>query len=478
MAKEDRDLSGIDALPDPAAEGSTKLSTELDAIATAIGTTAADVSGATSGRTPEEVTAAIAAARQAARDAATGAATMEEAVRILKKAAAAWRKNAPKKLEIEAAEKELADARTQLADAEAASGDTSAASDRVDAAVRHLQKLQSDLKAADEAFDRERGKAVDVMKKITGDKDRDGDSPGAPDNSSSDSGRPSGEVGTRSNPVTAKPGSAAAATPGSGKPTETPAATTTSSTSSGIDPSNSALAAALTQQNQQPQTQQAAQAQMPTMPTVPQQANQQQAQPAATDAKRKEAEENSTDILAAAGLGGLITGNASPGVTSASSTSLPPAASDHGTSLRPAGTPLPGVGLNGAPAVNTQVSHTTGNSATGLTTQSDVAGRPQGTENKPFTSSPGTSTSAAHGTASGQGTQQQATGRPMGTGMPMMPGMIPPAPAAPAARSGDGENRPGVVRYQDGEIGRHGEEALREATPGGTIAQNRDKPAA
>ncbi len=120
---------------------------------------------------------------------------------------------------------------------------------------------------------------------------------------------------------------------------------------------------------------------------------------------------------------------------------------------------------------------TSGQSATNLTTQSDVAGRPQGTERTAYTDSPKTSTSAAHtDTAQQQGTQQ--TARPVtGGGMPMSPGIMgAPGGAAPASRQGgDGERERGVASNSDplGLLHERG-----DAVDGGTIAQNRDKPAA
>lgn len=56
----------------------------------------------------------------------------------------------------------------------------------------------------------------------------------------------------------------------------------------------------------------------------------------------------------------------------------------------------------------------------------------------------------------------------------MMP-MVPPLGGAPAAGGGrsDGEAKPGVVRYEPGEVGRHGEDETSQAVRGGTIAQNR-----
>lgn len=466
MANEDRDLSSIDALDDPDA-GPTKLSTELETLPAEIRATRTAIDDTATGKTPSDATAATVDAENAARDAATAAAIKEQAVRILKAAAAAWRKNAPKKMDFDAAEKELADARKQMADASEASGDTSAASKRVEDALAQLRKITAERKAADEALDRELEKAAAAMKRITGDKDRtqhDGDGTGVTlPGQSTGNGRSSGEVGTGTAPGAAKPGSG---TPGAAKPAGTPAETTTSTPTSKPDPGIASLLSTLGQQSAaQPN---AAQQATPAAAAPQQNQQRQQGQNKKTpgvidvDDLIREGALPASAAVSALGLGG------SPSPSSSAPTPTP-AAQQASTTLRPDFKPA---SLAAAAAQNPV---TSGQSATGLTTPSDVGGR--STPTPGAFDSPRTSTSAAHtDTAQQQGTQQQ--GRPTtGTGMPVMP-MTPMTGGAPAPRSGDGENRPGVVRYQDGEIGRHGEEALKEATPGGTIAQNRDNPAA
>lgn len=155
-----------------------------------------------------------------------------------------------------------------------------------------------------------------------------------------------------------------------------------------------------------------------------------------------------------------------------------PSPSTNSTSFRPANTQLPGVGLGGAPAVNAQAAPTSGTSATGLHTSSDVSGRstPAATA---YSSSPETKTSGATGTGTQtSAAQQQTTGRPMGGGMPIMP-MTPMTGGAPAGAhrggSGDGEEKK-IESYGGGLL--HGEDSIAEAVRGGTIAQNRPDTAA
>ncbi len=467
MANEDRDFSSIDAMPDPDTKPTAPA--QGDALATAIQTTGTSI-GTDDGNAPEAAAADAAAAATAVRNLAANAVTVGDAVRILKAAAAAWRKDAPKKSDFDTAEKELADARKQMADAEEASGDSSAASDRLDKAVLNLQTLQKKRKDADEAFDREHKKAVAKLNSLTRTA-HDGDSPIAPGKPATP-GTPGGNPAARTSSPAATPGAAKpAATLGAGKPAETP--TTTTSSTSGLTPTEAAtlVAAAQGQQNQQqPQAQaQQATAQMPTMPQVPQQ-NQQQNKGTASEEKPL------GDKLAEAALGSSPSavlaslGSGSPSSTT-SSPSPTPAAQQAGTTLRPEFKPA----SLAAAAVQNPV--TSGQSATNLTTQSDVAGRPQGTERTAYTDSPKTSTSAAHtDTAQQQGTQQ--TARPVtGGGMPMSPGIMgAPGGAAPASRqSGDGERERGVASNSDplGLLHERG-----DAVDGGTIAQNRDKPAA
>ncbi|CPR69631.1 hypothetical protein [Mycobacteroides abscessus] len=480
MANEDKDLSSIDAMPDPDVKPTP--AAQGDAVATAIQTTAVGIGTDSDGKTPEDVAADAAAAATTTRDLAATAVTVADAVRILKKAAAEWRKNAPKKSDFDAAEKELSDARTQMGDAESASGDTSAASKRVDDALARLRKITADRKAADDAFDREWKKAVAKLKTLKGaETDQDGDSPGAP-------GKPA-TPGSQSTGSGA-PGGAPAAKPGSGtpagtpKPAGTPAATPPSSTptstngkSSDTDLNTALAAAALAgqgQQNQQPQ-QAATTTPQASTPQAPQQQNQgdkDKGDPAKT--LLEEATRNGEQAL---GLAGIT--NPATTVTGAGSPQSPtpaPVANTNGTTttFRPANAAIPGTLPGGTPAPQPAPA-VSGRSFENLNTQSDVGGRPPGTENKPFApGAPGTSTSGAHGggnTAQSQAAAQQQAQR--GAGMPMMPA-VPmsgsPAPSGGGTRGGDEKDRPTVTSTSD-PLGLMTERS--QSVRGGTIAQNR-----
>lgn len=495
---EDPDFGSVDALPDPAS--APKLSTELEGLAGAIQDTTTGVSGTTSGKTPEEVVAATAAAQQAARDAATNAATAEAAIKILKDAVAAWKKNAPKKAELDKAEKAVTDAKAALATAQQAEDDSlsdgakalakqqvKTASDALDKAVLDLQTLQKKRKDADEAYETARKQAAEKMKTLKGgDKDRGGSTNGptgatdTPDTGTG-TGTPAPSSGA-GNGRTA-PSSGTPAAPSSGKPAGTPApsstasptspSSTTTSTSSGVDPSTAAIAALLAQ-SQQPQQA----VQMPTQQTTPTATAPQQSaqQPQNQQAKNAKQEgvldlDGVRELLGETGTG-LALGLGGGGSPSTSSTPSPAASEQHGTSFRPAGTPITGTSLGGAPAVNAQAAPTSGTSATGLHTSSDVSGRstPAATA---YSQSPETKTSGATGTGTQAPAGQQQTGaRPMGGGMPMMP-MTPMAGGAPAGghRGGDGEEKK-ITTYGAGGL-LHGEDTIAEAVRGGTIAQNK-----
>ncbi|SRX96071.1 hypothetical protein MSP7336_04346 [Mycobacterium shimoidei] len=452
--------------------------------------TTGKVAGATGGKGPDKFTGDAAEIGKTLSALATDAAISKDVWDDLKKSADAWKASAPTAEVMNTAEKAVTDAQAACDKAneaaDAAPDDKDLAKKADDAgealvkAKQALIDLQRKRKAANKALLEAISRAIAKAKRITGGQTKvtgDGTTgvtlPGQSTGTGSGTGTQSTGSGTpaaRTASPTAKPSGTPAATPSSNAPS-----TTTSSTS-GLTPAETAalLTAAQGQQNQQPQqAQQAAQqptAQMPTMPQVPQQ-NQQQA---AADAKRKEAEANDRTALEAAGLGGLVTGIGSPSSTT-SSPSPTPAAQQAGTVLR--GPEFKPPSLSGATAAQNPV--TSGQSAANLTTPSDVAGRPQGTERTAFNQpAPGTHTSGAAESASQRAGETQQQGRPVtGGGMPMAPGMMgAPGGAAPASRqAGDGDRERGVASNSD-PLGLMHERG--DAVDGGTIAQNRDKPAA
>jgi hypothetical protein len=497
MTYEDPDFSSIDSLPDPNAQ--PKPSAELDALAAAIRTTGAGISADAGGKTPDEVVADVNSAANTAADMAAMAATMESAIKILKDAVAAWRKDAPKKAELDKAEKWVTDAGTALASAQKSYDEAKDATERAlvkpvldmavaeqQAAILNLQTLKNNRKAADEAYERERKKATAKLAALSKTV-HDGDSPitqGSGTGTQTPGGTRSGGSGTPA----AKPGSG---TPAAGKPAGTPTATSPSSNptstngkSSDTDLNTALAAAALAgqNQNQQGQGQQAA-------ATTPQASTPQQPQTGQQSDKKDDPSKKSTDAI---DVDDLIREGALPasaaatltGVGGANPTTAAPVSNGTATTttFRPAGTTVPGTLPGGTPAPAT-APVTSGNSVEGLNTKSDVTGRstpaPTAFSATPNGAATHTSGATGAGNTAQQAAQQQQAGQ-RGAGMPMMP-MVPPmggAPSGGGGRGGEGEAKPGVVRYQPGEVGRHGEDETSQAVRGGTIAQNRPDTAA
>lgn len=476
MTYTDPDFSGIDALPDP--DGPTRLSATLEDLVGAIRSGRDGVNGTSAGVAPDKVVEVSGQAETAARDESTNAATRQAAARILKDAAAAWRKDAPKADVMNAADKKLADAETADTQARAALAActtdeartfmqpivNSAATELLNATT-NLQKVKAQRDAANKAFERARKQAAEKLASIkTVDRTGDGGgygAPGTPGSTSTSTGAGAGSGNGR----TASPGAGKPATPSMPTvgQTSAPAATKTSSDNKSTDPS--ALLSALSQNGQQGQGQQQATPQAQTQPAAtqpqPQPQNQQDGKDKGDPAKtlQEQAERNSEQILAAAG----ITNPTVSPVTSHSSTpSTPAPVAQPTTALRPEFKPAP---LTAAPAAQT-----TGTSQTGLTTPSDTSGRSTPTPGAFDTAK--TATSAAHGTETNQGTQQQTT-RPGGTGMPgmmpMAPGAAGPSYGSPAVKDKDGK----VLSYGGNpqSLILNGWPALEETVRGGTICQ-------
>lgn len=524
----DPDFTAFDALPDSGVGGTLAQKTEAAASGVAAAVTRF---GATNrGTAVGDAAAAAAEITNAGRVMGVNVALAEQAAKDLKAARDAWNKAAEgaKQKDLDAADKAVSDARADLAKAQAsedeqrdkynkakedqsaegktnafalkqaldlAVGETTKAQEKLTKAIENAQKLHAQNKAACEALRATLQRIADSLKGVNsttcppGKSDVAGGSgvkhdPGSGTTStpiaaggaaagSSNPGKSTGTPG--STPVAAKPGAA------------TPSAAAPETKTSGSTSDTAALASLLGQGQQQPQAQQAQQ--MPTMPQVPQSTQpQQQAKQGEKSELEKEAEKNGTDALAAAGLSGLV----APAVLGGGSTSptpvTAPAGNGNGAQLRGRGVEAgaAGASLGGGQTVNatSQVAPTTGTSKTDLVTNvgnTEVGGRPAGTENRPFNPAPDgtqTRTSADHA-GQGQGTAQQ--GRPAtGTGGLPAGGMPVGGVGAPVAggspKSGQSGERNRVETYGPNGL-LHGEDTLAEATPY-TIAQNRPSRAA
>ncbi|MBE5469532.1 hypothetical protein [Mycobacteroides abscessus] len=520
----DPDFSSFDALPDGGGDGT--LAQKAETAAAGVASAVTRFGEKNKGGTVNDAAAAAAEITNAGRVMGVNVALAEQAAKDLKAARDAWNKAAEgaKQKDLDAADKAVSDARADLAKAQTsedeqrdkynkakgdqsaegkmdvfalkqaldlAVGETTKAQEKLTKAIENAQKLHAQNKAACEALRATLQRIADSLKGVNsttcppGKSDVAGGSGVKHDPGSGTTSTPiaaGGATAGSSNPgkSTGTPGS----TPGAAKPgTATPSAAAPETKTSGSTSDTAALASLLgqgQQNQQQPQTQQ-----MPTMPQVPQSTQPQQQNKAGEKSElEKEAEKNGNDALTAAGLGGLV----APSVLGGGSTSPTPVTTPAGngitTQLRGPEVKIPGAGasLGGAPAVNAQVPPTTGTSRTDLVTaqgNSEVGGRPVGTENKPFTATPAgaeTRTSADHA-GQGQGTGQQSRaatgtgGLPVG-GMPVGGVGAPVAGGSP--RGGKDGERVKIEMYPDEQTFlMNGGDTLSEATPGGTIAQNR-----
>lgn len=460
--------------------------------ATQIGTANAKVAGVTSGTTPERLGGEAVAIRQrvsALADAATKAPLIRAEI---SRALATFKSVAPTPEQLAAAEKAAADtaaASTTANTAADAPGATKADQDAADAAGKaaadakaELARLRKERKdARDTLFEALRAAAKKVKEiKVGGDRDHGGgkEMPGTPTTGTTGSGTPAGKPTTTGSgtPAATPAAKAPGATPGSTPAAATPKTTTSGTT--GIDPDTATLAAALTKAQQGQQ--------MPTMPTVPQQS----AQPAAAAQQQPQGQQpkqdgksnekhglatdgilSTDDIARAIGEAGgpMLTTAYAPGASS-------PISAGPTTQLRPSGTPIQGTTPGGAP-VQASPSPTTGTSRTDLVTtqgNTEVGGRPQGTENRPFSATPGGAETklSAGDPVNATGTRPAGTaGNPMGAPMaPMMGGPL--SGASPSNQKGARDERDGRIETYGPNGLLHGADTLAEATPY-TIAQNR-----
>lgn len=522
----DPDFSSFDALPDSGGDGTLAQKTETAAAGVASAVTRFGEKN--KGGAVNDAAAAASEITNAGRVMGVNIALAEQAAKDLKAARDAWNKasEGARKADLDKADQAVTDARADLAKAAAsedtqrekyntatadqsadgkmkafaekqaldlAVAETTKAQGKLVKALETARKLHAQNTAACEALRAALQRVADSLKKVNSTTCPPGrttyagggtgmDIPGA----SGTGGQTGNGTGSAGGTPAAKPSGTPGSTPGAAKPgTATPSATTPETkTSSTSDPATTAAVATLLGKGQQqPQAQQ-----MPTMPAMPQvQATQPQQQSKAGEKSdlEKEAEKNSQAFLNAAGLGGLV----APAVLGVGSTSpsqvTTPAGNGNGNGTQLRGPSFnaaaAGANLGGGQTVNQQtIPPTTGTSRTDLVTNAgntEVGGRPQGTENKPFTPAPDgtqTRTSADH-TGQGQSTAQQ--GRPgAGTGGLPVGGMPVGGVGAPVAggspKSGkDGEASKIETYGSNGLL--HGADTLAEAVPGGTIAQNR-----
>ncbi|SHR98750.1 Uncharacterised protein [Mycobacteroides abscessus subsp. abscessus] len=470
----------------PAANPST--ATRSGDAATQIGSTTARLAGVTDGVTPERLGGDAVAIRQRV-SALADAATKAPAIRAeIARAFATFNSVAPTPEQLRAAEKAYTDASaasTAANEKAGAAGATQAdqtAADDAGKAAADAKKALADLvaqrkTARDALFEALRAAAKKVLEIKAGRSQHDG---GSGVKHGSDSGATAGSGGTgstanapgKSNGGSGSTPAPAAQAPGATAPTGTSPVTKTSSTTT--DPS--ALLSAFSQQAQQPQAQQQPTTQPQVAAQVPQQGQQAQTQQGKQDGRHGLATDgilDEEDIARLTGEAGTAGAAGLAGLGAGLGAAATPAGNGFGTQYRPSGTPIQGTTAGSTP-VQAAPSPTTGTSRTDLVTSqgnTEVSGRsePARTATDP---APGTRLSSAD-PVNQTGTRPGATAP---GGMPMSPGMMGAPLSSPAAsnQKGQRDERTPVTAYPDREqYLLHGGDSLSEATPGGTIAQNR-----
>lgn len=400
--------------------------------------------------TVDRVLDALVAIKKGLEAAAAAADTAASVFRNMQAAWEAWKGNAPRQEAIAFAERSVADARQRLMDAD----DRHAALFRrqLREAEAKLTELIEKRKAADAELAAALERAQAMLIPIPGMPDPRVIVPPGPAAAAPGPAAPG--------PTVAVPGPAAAAPPaglpGTALPGATPPPgtglsampeTAGAATASGLSPAQAgALAAALSQQQQsQPPVQ------IP-QPMAPAMAAPQQQKPAENPFGGAGEPIDLAALLGPAAMGAL----AGVGAPALSSTTASPAL----TPLTPAGptfTPLNPTGLGGATPANPVVQPVvTGTSTAGLTTDSNVSGRSDGTAAR---------------------TDQTAATRPggMGAGTGMGAPMMPMMPMGMGGNGGAGKDRDPVTANQssDGYL-LSGAAAIGEAIPGGTIARKEE----
>lgn len=469
----------------------TDAATALEATANTVRTQRDEIQRGASGNAINVQTSVLTDIEQKIRDAATKTAKVAAAMKVLREAGDTWLKVAPKKAEIEAAEKEVETAREVMAMAERMGVPSGPPAEKFEAAKKKLREMLEKRKAADEAYSAACKKAAGMVSGTGGgtagqgvvaeqgggtgrtrpggdSKPESGTPPGGPP-PAAPSGPPT--PAPRPAPGTPKP-STGGGTPSPSKPGGTPAATpsaekpaTSTSTPATPTSADQALAALLAQQRGQSSG-------APATAGLPQQQTQQ----------TKPAGDRSTDPgggtrpIDSAALAAFLNqppttgdGSAPARVSTPSPSSTSPHSSGAGTAFRPDFTaPKPlGGGVLAQPAV-------TGTSVTGVQTGADVSGRSTPTPGA-FTNPAGnapTSTSGAHG--GGPGEQTPTSSRPAGPGSTPMMG----APMMPPMGGGGGGGRGSKSPEDRGVLAENplldGSAAIEEAVKHGTIIRKDD----
>lgn len=487
---------GIWTDPDPAftntAAAKAGQAGKAEGVETRVKATSSALDQATSGRGPDAFGATSSDVRGALRTVATDAAVIPTIAAAAKKAIDDFNSKHPNAAELNAAELKVRDAKDAKEKALAAPGAETPGTDAdkaawdackaYETACTELRDLKAQRKVNRDRLFEDLRRAIALAKKISTETDGETGGYGTPGGKQETPGGGYGKPGTTGAGTPAPaPKSNPGSTPGATPKAETPKTEAPGSGKSST-PDAASLAAAQALLNGQGQQQPQAQTGTPAA-TQPQQAQQPQAQQEKKDEKKdgKQAlDEDDIRRLVNGEDPEKVLGGAPLGISSvvnATGPGAPQAASSgqNGTSFRPAGTPIPGTTTGGAPATP-QPSPTTGHSVTGLNTQTDVSGK--STPPPTAYDQTKTNTSGAHGNTTTA--QQQAATQQAGKGaMPMMPMTPMGAMGAPAGGGGATPRKSEDLPHtssggpSDGSRLDHGQTAVSEAVPGGTICQNK-----
>lgn len=421
----------------------TALGRGLEAAASDLQKTAAGLATCNKTTEVDKVHGDLVVIRQQLESQATAAVAAGAAVSAMKRAADAWKKAAPTRAELEAADTAVKQASSELSTT-ANSGASGAEVGRLAALLQQARDHFRDLRSARDSADKALVEALDRIAKSLGGTVHKKDEKRA--------GDPSGRnlPGSKPNPSTPAPSAApapspaarsAAALPGTAPvPTPAPYASPATSPSSANEAAIAALMADQRRAGQpvqipQAQPQQAPAAPAPTVapPPPPQRGG-------GSNPKQDKSEAVTSEDL-----------DRAIGSAPAAVPVLGPAAG-----ITPTSPASPAATAAAAPA-------TTGTSVTGLHTDAPVSGRTDGPRTALAAGTPENATRVAP-QANPAGTHP--AGAPMGGGMPMAPGMG-GGGGAPSRK----QNTP-VARYTPETAEAHGHTTINEAVRGGTIAQN------
>lgn len=420
----------------------TALGRGLEAAASDLKKTAAGLAASNKTTEVDKVYGDLVVIRQQLESQATAAVAAGAAVSAMKRAADTWKKTAPTRAELEAADTAVKQASAELSTT-ANSGASGAEVGRLAVLLQQARDRFRDLRAARDSADKALVEAFDkVAKSLGGAHKKDEKRAGNPTVQNLPGGKPNPAAPAPSAaPAPAPAARSTAALPGTAPaPVAAPSPATSPSSAN-----EAAIAALMADQRRAGQPVQIPQAQPQQAPAAP--APTVSAPPSPQLGGGSNPKQDKSEAVTSEDLDRAI------GSAPAALPVLGPAAGITQTSpASPAATPA------AAPAPAT-----TGTSVAGLHTDAPVSGRTDGPRTALAAGTPENATRVApQANPSGA----HPAGAPMGGGMPMVPGM-----GGGGGNPSRKQNAP-VTKYTPETAELNGHETLSEAVRGGTIAQN------